>query len=130
VELSGAAKDAHKAALARRQTVEIERLDVQRQIDTEVDAAVQAVKTARVRVGLAERAASVAEENVKAERAQFQAQRSTNFEVMRRQNELAESNLRRGKAIAEYHMAVAQLQYLSGTLLSDFRVNVRPVAEK
>lgn len=129
-ELSGAAKDAHKAALARRQTVEVERLDVQRQIDTEVVAAVQAVKTARTRVGLAERAAAVAEENVKSERAQFQAQRSTNFDVMRRQNELAEANLRRGKAIVDYHTAVAQLQWLSGTLLDDYRVNVRPVAEQ
>lgn len=129
-ELSGAAKDAHKAALARRAQVEVDRLDVQRQIDTEVVAAVQAVKAARVRVGLAERAAAVAEENVKAERAQFQAQRSTNFDVMRRQSELAEANLRRGRAVADYHVAVAQLQYLSGTLLEDYRVDVRPVAER
>jgi outer membrane protein TolC len=129
-ELSGAAKDAHKAALARRAQVEVERLDVQRQIDTEVVQAVQLVKTSRVRVGLAEKAAAVAEENVKAERAQFQAQRSTNFDVMRRQSELAEANLRRGRAVADYHMAVAQLQYLSGTLLEDYGVNVRPVAEQ
>jgi outer membrane protein TolC len=91
---------------------------------------VQLVKTARVRVGLQEKAAAVAEENVKAERAQFQAQRSTNFDVMRRQSELAESNLRRGRAVADYHIAVAQLQYLSGTLLDDYGVNVRPVAEQ
>ena len=129
-EMSGAAKDAHKAALSRRAQIEVERLDVQRQIDTEVVQAVQLVKTARVRVGLAEKAAAVAEENVKAERAQFQAQRSTNFDVMRRQSELAEANLRRGRAIAEYHMAVAQLQYLSGTLLESYGVNVRPVSEK
>jgi outer membrane protein TolC len=128
-EMSGAAKDAHKAALARRSTVEIERLDVQRQIDTQVVAAVQAVKSARARVGFAERAANVAEENVKDARAQFQAQRATNFDVMRRQSELAEANLRRGRAVADYHIAVAQLQYLSGTLLDEYRVNVRPVAE-
>ena len=128
-EMSGAAKDAHAAARARRSQVEIDRLDIQRQIDTDVVAAVKLVKSARVRVGLAERAAAVAEENVKAERAQFQAQRSTNFDVMRRQSELAEANLRRGRAVADYHLAVAQLQYLSGTLLEDFRVNVRPIAE-
>jgi outer membrane protein TolC len=129
-EMSGAAKDAHKAALSRRAQIEVERLDIQRQIDTEVVQAVQLVKTSRVRVGLAEKAAAVAEENVKAERAQFQAQRSTNFDVMRRQSELAEANLRRGRAIAEYHMAVAQLQYLSGTLLETYGVNVRPVSER
>jgi outer membrane protein TolC len=128
-EMSGAAKDAHKAALARRSAIEIDRLDVQRQIDTQVVAAVQAVKSARARVGFAEKAATVAEENVKAERAQFQAQRSTNFDVMRRQSELAEANLRRGRAIVDYHIAVAELQMLAGTLLDDYRVNVRPVAE-
>jgi outer membrane protein TolC len=129
-EMSGAAKDAHKAALARRAQVEVERIDVQRQIENEVVQAVQLVKTARARVGFMEKAAAVAEENVKAERAQFQAQRSTNFDVMRRQSELAEANLRRGRAVADYHIAVAQLQYLSGTLLGDYRVNVRPLEQK
>lgn len=129
-ELSGAAKDAYKAALARKQAVDIDRLEVQRQIDSDVAQAVQLVKNARSRVGFAERAITVAEENVKAERAQFQAQRSTNFDVMRRQSELAEANLERGRAIADYHKAVAQLQYLSGTLLGDFRVNVRPIPEQ
>lgn len=129
-EMSGAARDAHKAAIARRSQVEVDRLDVQRDIDTKVVAAVAAVKAARARVGFTEKAIAVAEENVKAERAQFQAQRSSNFEVMRRQSELAEATLRRGRAVADYHIAVAELQLLSGTLLEHYRVNVRPVAEK
>ena len=128
-EMSGAAKDAHKAALARRSAIEIDRLDEQRNIDNQVVTAVKAVKTARARVGLHEKAAAVAEENVKAERAQFQAQRSTNFDVMRRQSELADANLAKGRAIADYHIAVLELQYLSGTLLDDYRVNVRPQGE-
>jgi outer membrane protein TolC len=129
-ELSGHVKDAQKAAVARRQQVEVERIDLQRQIDNEVVAAVAAVKAARVRIGLTEKAAALAEENVKAERAQFQAQRSSNFEVMKRQSELAEAEMRRGRAIADYHIAVAQLRYHSGTLLDDYRVNVRPIVEK
>jgi outer membrane protein len=129
-EMSGAAKDAYKAALARKQAVDIDRLEVQRQIDSDVSQAVKIVKTSRVRVGLAERAIAVAEENVKAERAQFQAQRSTNFDVMKRQSELADANLEKGRAVADYHKAVAQLQYLSGTLLEDYRVNVRPTQDR
>lgn len=129
-EISGAAKDAYKAAVARKQAVDIDRLEIQRQIDADVAKAAANVKTARVRVGLAETAIRVAEENVKAERAQFQAQRSTNFDVMKRQSELADANLERGRAIADYHIAVTNLQYLSGSLLEDFRVNVRPVQER
>ena len=129
-ELSGAARDAHAAAIARRSQIEVERLDIQRQIDTEVVAAVSAVKAARARVGFTEKAILVAEENVKEARAQFQAQRSTNFDVMRRQSELAEATLRRGRAVADYHIAVAQLQKLSGMLLEKYRVNVRPVGDR
>lgn len=125
-ELSGAAKASHAAAIARRSRVEIDRLDTERTVETQVVAAVAAVKSARVRVGLAEKAIALGEENVKAERASFAAQRSTNFEVMRRQSELAEANLRRGRAVADYHVAVAQLQYLSGMLLEQYRIDVRP----
>jgi outer membrane protein TolC len=119
-------RSAHDAAVARRAKFDVDRKDLARQIDTEVVAAVAAVKSARVRVGLAEKALTVADENVKAERAQFQSGRSSNFDVLKRQSELAESNIRRARAIADYHIAVAQLQSLSGTLLAQYRVDVRP----
>ena len=54
------------------------------------------------------------------------AGRSTNFQVMQRQAQLIDARLRRGRAVADYHVAVAQLQFLSGVLLEQYRVNVRP----
>lgn len=129
-EVSGAAKSAHDAAIARKSKIEVDRLDVQRTIDTEVVAAVHAVTSARARVGLADKAIAVAEDNVKAEHAQFQAQRSDNFRVMQRQSELIDARLRRGRAVADYHVAVAQLQALSGMILDQYRVNVRPQERK
>ncbi len=127
-ELSGAAKSAHSAALARRKRLDVDRADLERQIDAEVVNAVKAVTAARTRVALSDRAISVAEENVRAERLNFTAgnRGTTNFSVMQRQSELIEARLRRGRAVADYHIAVAQLQYLSGTLLEQYRVNARP----
>ena len=88
------------------------------------------VSSARTRVGLAAKAIIMAEENVRSERASFMAARTTNFQVMQRQTELMESRLRRGQAVADYHKAVAQLQFLSGVILEQYRVNVKPRGER
>lgn len=131
-EIGGAAKGQHDAALAKRQRVEVDQADVQRTIDAEVVHAVHAVKSAQARVALAERAITVSTENVKAERLKFQnaVPGVDNFRVFQRQSELVEANLRRGKAVAEYHIAVAQLQFLGGMLLEQYRVAVRPLPKK
>jgi outer membrane protein TolC len=126
-ELSGAAKAAHQAAAARRSRTEVERADLQRTLDAEVVGAVKAVTAARARVTLADKAIDVAEENVKVERQSFLAARSDNFRVMERQTQLIDSRLRRGRAVADYHTAVAQLQQLSGALLDHHGVAVRPL---
>jgi outer membrane protein TolC len=127
-DIGGAARGTHDAARARRQRIEIDQADVQRTLETEVVLAVRQVTSARARVALSERAVLAAEKNVKAERASFQAQRSTNFNVMQRQSELVTAQLRRGRAIADYHVAVAQVQFLGGTLLDRYDIDVRPLA--
>jgi outer membrane protein len=128
-DIGGAAKGSHDAALARRQRVEVDQADTARTLDTEVVAAVRAVKSARSRVASAEKAIQYAEDNVRAERAGYQAKLRTNFDVMQRQTELVNARLRRGRAIADYHLAVAQVQFLGGFLLEQYRVNVRPLAK-
>lgn len=129
-ELSGAAKSAHAAAVARRHRLDIERVDLERQIDAEIMSSVKTLMSGRTRVGLADKAIAIAEDNVKAERANFLAQRSNNFQVMQRQTQLIEARLRRGRAVADYRTAVAQLQYLSGTLLDTYRIHVRARGER
>jgi outer membrane protein TolC len=125
-ELSGAARAAHEAAAAKKARVEVDRADLARSLDAEVVAAVKAVTAARARVGLQDKAIYVAEEAVKVERQSFLAGRSDSFNVMQRQTKLIESRLRRGRAVADYHKAVASLQHLSGVLLEQYRVDVRP----
>jgi hypothetical protein len=46
--------------------------------------------------------------------------------VLGRQKDLVEAELKRGRAIADYHLAVADLQYLTGVILEQYRVNVHP----
>jgi len=129
-ELSGAARKNHDAAIIKKNKLEVDRADLERQIDVAVVNAVHMVSSARTRVGLAEKAIIVAEENVRAERASFMAARTTNFQVMQRQTELIEARMRRGVAVADYHKAVAQLQFLSGLILPQYRVNVKPRGER
>ncbi len=125
-EISGAAGKARDAAAAKRRRLDVDRADLERQLDTGVVAAVPGVTAARARGELADRAIQVAEDSVRTERASFMASRSTNYQVMQRQNELIDARLRRGRAIADYHEAVAQLHFLSGELLDRYRVRVRP----
>jgi outer membrane protein TolC len=129
-ELSGAAKAARTAALARRRRLEIDRVDLERKIDAAVVSAAKALRSGQTRVALADKAIAIAEDNVKAERAAFLAQRSNNFQVMQRQTQLIDARLRRGRAVADYHTAVAQLQYLSGGLLDAYRIRVRGRADR
>jgi outer membrane protein TolC len=125
-DLGGAAKANYEAALAKRRLVDVAREDLERQIDAEVIAAVKQVTFARTRVILADKAITLADGNWKSEQLNFQASKATNFSVMQRQTELINAQLARGRAVADYHISVAMLQYLSGTILEQYRVNVRP----
>ena len=129
-ELSGAAKAAHAAAVARRHLLDIQRVDKEREIDAQVVSAAKAVMSDRTRVALSDKAIAIAEDNVKAERAKFLALRSTNFQVMQTQTKLIDARLRRGQAVAAYRTAVAQLQFLSGTLLDTYRIHVKAHSER
>jgi outer membrane protein TolC len=129
-EVSGGAARNREAAVGKRKRLDVEREDAQRQIDVAVVHSVHMVTSARTRVGLAEKAIIVAEENARAERASFMVNRTTNFNVMQRQTELMEARLRHGQAVADYHKAVAQLQFLSGLLLDQYRINVKPRGER
>lgn len=129
-ELSGAARAAHAAAVARRHRLDIDRVDLERQIDAQIVASVKTLMSGRTRVALSDKAIAIAEDNVKTERANFLAQRSNNFQVMQRQTQLIDARLRRGRAVTDYRVAVAQLQYLSGALLDAYRIRVRTRPER
>ncbi len=129
-DIGGAAKGSLDAARARKQRLEVDLADTARTLDTDVIHAVHQVKSARARVAFADRAIQYAVQNLNAEVSAYQSKLRTNFDVMQRQTELVNARLRRGRAIADYHLAVANVQFLGGFLLEQYRVNVRPVAKR
>ncbi|MEP6859530.1 MAG: TolC family protein [Deltaproteobacteria bacterium] len=129
-ELSGAAKKGRDAAEAKRRRLDIDEADAGRQIETQTVLAVKQVAAARKRVDLSQKAERVADENVRSEKSQFIAGRTTNAQVMQRQGELINARIAIGRAQADYHIAVAQLQYLSGVLLDQYGIDVKPHAHR
>lgn len=129
-ELSGAARAGRDAAREARHKVDVDRADLERQIDTQVVTAVHAVAAARMRVALSDKAIAVAEQTARAARANFLVGRTSDFEVMQRQTQLIEARLAKGRAVADYREAVAEVRFLSGTLLSTYGVAVRSHAEE
>ena len=60
-----------------------------------------------------------------AERARFEVGRSTNFDVLRRQEEVAQVQLGQARARVDEVKATAALAALSGRILDLFGVNIR-----
>ena len=124
-EIGGARHGAQVAATQRRSKVVIAAQELRRMIEVEVVQSVHTVTAARKRAELAEKAIDVAVATLQAEIANFKAARTTNFDVLQRQDELVEAELRRARSIADYHVAVAKLEFLTGMLLERYRVEVR-----
>ncbi len=130
LDVGDAAKNGYQAAVARRHKIDVDREDLERQIDVEVYNAAEAVSIAKKRVALKEKSIVVADENAKAERASFLLTHSNNFQVMQRQTQLIDARLGRGRAIADYRIAVGVLQFLSGTLLEQYHIDVHTHGEE
>ncbi|HVV85650.1 MAG TPA: TolC family protein [Kofleriaceae bacterium] len=117
----GGAAGVRAAELARSE-VKVDRATLERTLTTQIITAVHQVDGARERAALAAKAIDVAGDNLKAERALFLAGRTTNFDVLQRQAELADAQLRLARAQADYHQSRATLQLLTGTILDEYRI--------
>ncbi|HEX2690159.1 MAG TPA: TolC family protein [Kofleriaceae bacterium] len=84
--------------------------------------AVQRARAAFASIALGEEAMSLAEQNITAEQRRFELGKSTNFEVLRRQDELQQARLRHAAAIADYLTARADLDGLSGAILARYGI--------
>ncbi len=129
-EVSGAARKGRDAAQAKKKRLSIDLEDTSRQIETQTVLAVKQVSASRRRVELSRKAEVVSDTNVRSEKELFIAGRTTNYNVMQRQDSLITARLNLARAIADYHIAVIQLQYLSGTLLDQYGVDVKPHAHR
>jgi outer membrane protein TolC len=121
-----AARGARAAAVGQLRRVQVTEEDLRAQIAVAVARAVYLVRSTEKRMQADAEAVQLGQVNLDAERARFEVGRTTNFEVLRRQDELAQSRLRQTRAAADYMKAIAGLGTLTGDLLPQYDITVKP----
>lgn len=115
-------KGAQAAARATLQSAKVAERDAQARLAVRATRAVQRAQAALASIALGTEAIGLAEQNVTAEQKRFELGKSTNFEVLRRQDELEQARLRHASAIADYLAARADLDGLSGAILPRYGI--------
>ncbi|MEM9488673.1 MAG: TolC family protein, partial [Myxococcota bacterium] len=105
-----------------RQKVDIG--DVKAQIASSLVLAVKQAQAAERRVVLSQRAIELAEKNIEAEQARFELGRATNFDVLQRQDELKQAQLRKARATVDYLVSVSAIDSITGALLDKYGVTL------
>lgn len=113
------------AARAARLNVAVAERSARAQIAVAATRAVQRAKVAIATVELADKAIDLAAQSIDAEQRRFELGKTTNFEVLRRQDELLVARLRRITAVIDYLVANAELEGLTGTILAKHGIVVR-----
>ena len=117
----GGLADAH----ARLQRTKVDERAARAHIATQAIRIVQRIKAAYASAKLSDEAVELANLNIEAEKNRFELGKSTNFDVLRRQDELEQAKLRKVSAIVDYLGARAELDALTGAILSRFAITLR-----
>jgi HAE1 family hydrophobic/amphiphilic exporter-1 len=112
-------------ALINEKRLKLERARAEQIIEAQVRNALQGIETARQRIAAAEASARAAKEKLESEQRLFQTGESTNFLVLTRQNEYADSRRRAVVARLDFNKSVARLEQALGTTLSTHKISVR-----
>lgn len=122
---NNSAKGGLAGARAQHRRILLGRAELETQIGVAVARAVNAVSSARKRLEVLETGTKAAQTNLDAEKARFDVGRSTNFDVLMRQDELANAQLRQARAQIDFLRAVAVLQTLTGDILPTYGVELK-----
>ncbi len=122
-----AAEARFRRARLQRVRSEVDRERVKQQIRQEVYDAVDGLRQNWRRILAAEQGVVTALRTYKVEQLQFQLGGRTSTEVLNAASSLAEAQLRRINAFAEYEIAQVRLARATGTLLGHDRVCLEPV---
>jgi outer membrane protein TolC len=115
---AGAAREALRKA-------RVSETDVRAQIQAGVMKAVDLVNTATRRLEALSKVTDLADLDLSAEKARFEVGRSTNFDVLRRQDELAQAKLRQARARIDYLRSFALLDSLTAENLAHHGLGIR-----
>ncbi|MDB4965446.1 MAG: outer rane efflux protein [Myxococcales bacterium] len=99
--------------------------DIKLQLETVVLRLVTQIETARRRIDVLASTTDHAALDLEAERARFAVGRATNFDVLRRQEELATAKLRQARARTDYLKAMAALGAVTSEILDRYEVVMR-----
>lgn len=105
-------------------SLRLRKTQVSQNIEAEVRNALQQLDVARSRVRAAEASVKAAEERLASETRLFENGESTDFLVLTRQNELADSRLREVVSRLDMNRAMAQLDVALGMTLDSFQIRV------
>ncbi|MCE9575825.1 MAG: TolC family protein [Deltaproteobacteria bacterium] len=111
---------------ARREKLRLTAVDVRAQIDQALAQAVAQAMSAEQRIALATRAIALAEKSIGIEQSRFELGKSTNFDVLLRQDELRQAQLRLARAQVDWHKAQTVIATVTGSLLDDYGIELAP----
>jgi outer membrane protein TolC len=117
-----ASKGASEQARGRLRKAKLTEQDISAQIAAQAVRAVNVVRSAKKRMEVSSKASTLAKQNVDLEKARWEVGRTTNFEVLKRQDELAQSQLREARARADYLKAVSVVDSLTGSILPRYGI--------
>jgi outer membrane protein TolC len=111
--------------LINEKRLKLERVRAEQAIEAQVRGAMQGIQTARQRIAAAEASTRAAKEKLDSEQRLYQTGESTNFLVLTRQNEYADSRRREVVARLDYNKSVARLEQALGTTLASHNVSLQ-----
>jgi outer membrane protein len=112
-------------ALAAGRQLQTLRQRVEQLVEADVRNTLQAVVTAQQRVDSAGAGRVASQAQLESEERRFRAGETTNFFVLTRQNQLSEARSREIRTLADYKIAVAQLQRAMAGTLESFNIQLR-----
>jgi outer membrane protein len=119
-----AARGASRRAQAERQRVRVNEADIRRQVAQSAAQAVALARSAEKRMELSRTAIDLTQRNIKAETGRFELGKSSNFDVLLRQEEHTQARLRYARAATDYLRATAFLEALTGEILGRYGIKV------
>lgn len=120
----GAKAGVQQAVLQGRQ-LELERARTAQLIEAQVRNGLQAIETARQRIAAAEASARAAQIKLESETRLFQTGESTNFLVLTRQNDYADSRRRAVVAKLDLNKAIARVEQALGSTLEEHKITLK-----
>lgn len=119
-----AAEGRSARARAEVRRVELDERSLRLELALAATRAVRVAESARRRIELSTKAISLSEKNVKAETGRFELGKSTNFDVLQRQEELKQARLRQARAVVDYLRGRAIIDALTGEILGKYGVTI------